>query len=89
MAEGAGDQPTAEQDRIIARSLLASAVKQQGGAVECLMNNIRWFTIALLMATGNNYKNVAKFLRALAEGMDPLITHEEAASMLDQTIKKK
>lgn len=86
MSDGAQQS---QQDLMVAHQLLAVAHRTvpAAGVVDYLMNNIRWFATALLIATGNDTKSAARLLRTLAEAMDPF-NEEETRATLDRLTPK-
>ena len=86
----AGDAEQTKNDLIVAHQLLGVAYRTAPatGVVDYLLTNIRWMATALFIALGNDRKATAKYLRTLAEGMDP-VDPGEADALLDRTLRKE
>jgi hypothetical protein len=85
-----GETEQSKTDLIVAHQLLGLAYKNApaSGVVDYLLMNIRWMSTALFIALGNDRKAAAKYLRTLAEGLDP-VSPDEADTLLDRTLGKK
>lgn len=77
---------------VIAHRLVSEAYSSSSGnheaAQQALANHLVWFAKALHIISGFNNRLVARRLRSLADLYEPIFSAEDAAKLLDDTLKK-